>query len=64
MKKFKKMLLQSRTKRKWMLLILMVTEVMMLMMTMTMSMEIWMLDGPICGDVVQFLDMTIPKRKF
>ena len=44
-----------------MLLILMVAEMMMPMMPMTMSMEIKMFDGPICENVVQFLDMTIPK---
>ena len=47
-----------------MLLILMVTEMMMLMMAMTMSMEIKMLDGPICENVLQILDMIIPKPKF
>ena len=47
-----------------MLLILMVTEMMMLMMTMTMSMETMMLDGPICENVFQSLDMTIPKPRF
>ena len=46
-----------------MLLMLMVTE-MMMMMAMTMSMEIRMLDGPICENVLQVLDMTIPKPKF
>ena len=49
---------------KTMLLILMVTEMMMLMMAMTMSMEIMMLDGPICEKVLQILDMTIPKPGF
>ena len=44
-----------------MLLILMVTKMMMLMMAMTMSVEIMMLDGPICEDVLQILDMTIPE---
>ena len=47
-----------------MLLILMVTEMMMLMMAMTMSMEIGMPDGPICENVLQILDMTIPKPEF
>ena len=47
-----------------MLLILMVTEMMMLMMAMTMSMEIKMLDGPICVSVLQILDMTNPKPRF
>ena len=47
-----------------MLVILMVTEMMMLMMAMTMSMEIMMLDGPLCENVLQSLDMTIPKTKF
>ena len=47
-----------------MLLIWMVTEIMMLMMAMTMSMEIKMLDGPHCGNVLQILDMAIPKPKF
>ena len=46
-----------------MLVILMVTEMMMLMMAMTMSMEIMMLDGPICAYVLQILDMTNPKPK-
>ena len=40
-----------------MLLILMVTE----MMAMTMSMEFMMLDGPICENALQILDMIIPK---
>ena len=47
-----------------MLLILMVTERMMLMMTMTISMEIMMLDGPICENVLQILGMTTPKPEF
>ena len=47
-----------------MLVILMVTEMMMLMMAMTMSMEIRMLDGPICENVLQILDMTNPKPRF
>ena len=42
----------------------MVTEMMMLMMAMTMSMEIKMLDGPICENVVQILDITLPKPSF
>ena len=48
-----------------MLVILMATEMLMLMMAMamTMSMEIKMLDGPICKNVLQILDMTIPKPK-
>ena len=37
---------------------------MMLMMAMTLSMEIRMLDGPICENVLQILDMTTPKPKF
>ena len=41
----------------------MVTEMMMLMMAMTMSMEIMMLDGPICENVSQSLDMIIHKPK-
>ena len=47
-----------------MLVMLMVTEMMMLMMAMTMSMEIRMLDGPICEHVLQILDMIIPKPRF
>ena len=47
-----------------MLVILMVTEMMMLMMAMTLSMEIMMLDGPICENVLQILDMTNPKPRF
>ena len=47
-----------------MLLILMVPEMMMLMMAMTMTMEIMMLDGPICENVLQSLDMIIPKPRF
>ena len=42
----------------------MVTEMMMLMMAMTMSMENKMLDGPICENVVEILDMIIPKPRF
>ena len=47
-----------------MLVILMMTEMMMLMMAMTISMEIKMFDALICEDVLQILDMTIPKPKF
>ena len=46
-----------------MLLILMMMEMMMLMMAMTLSMEIKMLDGPIWENVIQILDMTIPKPR-
>ena len=42
----------------------MVTEMMMLMMAMTLSMEIRMLDGPICEHVSHILDMIIPKPRF
>ena len=42
----------------------MVTEMMMLMTAMTMRMEIRMLDGPICENVLQILDMTTPKPRF
>ena len=41
-----------------------VMEMMMLMMAMTLSMEIKMLDGPIGEDVLQILDMVIPKPRF
>ena len=41
----------------------MVTEMMMLMMAMTLSMEIKMLDGSICQNVLTILDMTAPKPK-
>jgi len=64
MKKFNKLLLQIHTRRKRMLLILMVTEMIMLMMAMTLCMEIKMLDGPICDNVLKILDMTNPKPKF
>ena len=37
---------------------------MMLMMAMTLSMEIRMLDGPICEKVLQILDMTNRKPRF
>ena len=47
-----------------MLLVLMVTEMMMLMMARTLSMEIRMLDGPICENVLQILDILIPKLRF
>ena len=47
-----------------MVVTLMVTEMMMLMMAMTMSMEIMMLDGAMCENVLQSLDMTIPKPTF
>ena len=47
-----------------MLVILMVTEMRMLMMAITMSMEIKMLDGPICENVLQILDMVAPKLRF
>ena len=42
----------------------MVTEMMMLMMAMTLNMEIKMLDGTVCENVIQILDITIPKPKF
>ena len=42
----------------------MVTEMMMLMMAMTTKMEIRMLDGPICENVLQILDRTDPKPGF
>ena len=42
----------------------MVTEMMMLMMARTLSMEIRMLDDPICETVLQILDMTIPEPRF
>ena len=42
----------------------MVMEMMMLMMAMTLSMEIRMLDVPICENVSQILDMTAPKPRF
>ena len=64
MKKFNKLLLQIHARRICMLLILMVTEMMMLMMAMTLGMEIKMLDGPICENVLQILDMTIPNPGF
>ena len=41
----------------------MVMEMMVLMMAMTLSMEIKMLDDPICGNVSQSLDMTTPNPK-
>ena len=47
-----------------MLLILVVTEMMLLMMAMTLSMGIRVLDGPICKNVLQILDMTSPKPRF
>ena len=36
----------------------------MLMMAMTLSTEIRMLDGPICENVLQILDITILKPRF
>ena len=42
----------------------MVTEMMMLMMAMTLSMEIKVLDGPICENVSQILYMAAPKPRF
>ena len=48
MKKFNRLLLQINIWRKLMLVIAMATEMMVLMMATTMSMEIMMLDGPIC----------------
>ena len=42
----------------------MMMEMMMLMMAMTLSMETRMLDGPICENVLQILDMTIPTPRF
>ena len=44
-----------------MLLIRMVTEMMMLMMSM--SMDIRMLNGPICENVLQSLNMIIRKPR-
>ena len=46
-----------------MLLILMVTE-MMMMMAMTMNMEIMMLGGPVCENVLHILDTGAPKLRF
>ena len=46
-----------------MLLILMVTEMMMLVMAMTMSMEVKMLDGAMCENELQILDMNKPKPR-
>ena len=42
----------------------MVAQMMMLMMAMTLSLEIKMLDGPICDNVLQILHMTTPKPRF
>ena len=42
----------------------MVTELMMLVMARTLSMEIRMLEGQMCENVEQILDMTAPKRRF
>ena len=42
----------------------MVAEMVVVMTAMTMSMEVRMLDGPICENVSQILDMIIPKRRF
>ena len=42
----------------------MATEMMMLMMAMTQSMEIMMLDGPMCENGLQILGMAIPKPRF
>ena len=47
-----------------MVLILMVTEMMMLMMARALSTVIRMLDGPVCENVLQILDMIIPKPRF
>ena len=47
-----------------MLVILMATAMMLLMMAMTMSMEIRMLDGPMCDVGSQILDMIIPQPRF
>ena len=47
-----------------MLLILMVAQMKMLVMAMTLSMKIRMLDGPICENVLQILDVTLPKPAF
>ena len=47
-----------------MLMILMMTGMMMLMLAMTMSMEIMRLDDPMGENVLQILDMTIPKPRF
>ena len=64
MKKFDELMLHIPTWRKLLLLILMVMEMMMLMLAMTLSMEIKMLDGPICVNVLQILGMTNPKPRF
>ena len=37
--------------------------IMMMVMRMMSMMEIMMLEAPICGNVLQILDMTIPKPK-
>ena len=38
--------------------------IMMMVMRKMTLMEIMMLEAPICGADLQFLDMTIPKPKF
>ena len=45
-------------------LILIVTEMMILTVSMTMKMTSMKLDGPICENILQSLDMTTPKLKF
>ena len=47
-----------------MLLMFMVGQLMMLMMAMTLSMEIKMLHGPICENVLPILDVAPPKPSF
>ena len=47
-----------------MLVILMGAEMILLMPAMTLNMEITMLHGPICENVVQILDMANPKIRF
>ena len=46
------------------LIIMFIIIIMLMVMRMMTMMEIMTLEAPICGNVLQILDMTIPKPRF
>ena len=63
MKMFNGLLLQMQNRWKWVLVILMVTEVMMKMMAKTGSMKIRVFIGQCCENVLHILDRTPQKPR-
>ena len=47
-----------------MVVVMVMVMVMVMMMMMTMMMVMMMLEGPICENVLQILDVTGPKHRF